>query len=273
MNRKIFTAKDARVTARYLENQDRHIRKISTGHDRWYSPNSGIWKERYISEKRDILTRNRNNSELRIIIENLPKRCRTILDAPCGYGRISNLLASKKYQIVGIDINKYFIRIARQGAEQRNVSADYLVGDIFRKLVNKKFDTVLNIFTSLGYLETEDKNELYVKKLCNYVRPGGRLIIETINPIAMFRRYEERSKKVTNDGRIFSFQRYYDFRTSTMTTKVRETKSGKVMFSGAHIIRLYFPHELVRICKKYGCVIDRILDQQGRERDIVDSLR
>ncbi|MBI3573106.1 MAG: class I SAM-dependent methyltransferase [Candidatus Kerfeldbacteria bacterium] len=257
----------------YIDQQDRRIKRISFGHDRWYSPDSGIWNERYMSEKKDVLTRGRNNQELRIIIANLPRHCRTILDAPCGYGRISNLLASKNYQLVGIDINKYFIRIAQQDATQRRNSVRYLVGNILTKQINKKFDAVLNIFTSIGYLETEEKNELLIKKLCNYVKPGGRLIIETMNPIAMFRRYEERSNKVTNDGKVFSFRRYYDYKTATMTTRVRETRSKKLKFSGAHIIRLYFPHELVEICNKYGCEIDQILDQRGHDGDIMDSLR
>lgn len=110
-----------------------------------------------MKEKENILTQRRNKKETRIIVKYLPKHCKKILDAPCGYGRISNSLASLGNEVTGIDISNYFIKIARKQAAQKGLKALYIAGDILKRKVPEKFDAVLNIFTSLGYLENDKK--------------------------------------------------------------------------------------------------------------------
>lgn len=85
----------------YIKHQNKNIRKIVAGHQKWYRADSGIWGERYMREKRDILTPVRNKNEARIIMRHLPRKCRTILDAPCGYGRIANILSSHGFDVTG----------------------------------------------------------------------------------------------------------------------------------------------------------------------------
>ena len=257
----------------YINNQDKKISRISVGHQNWYKANSIVWGERYMKEKEDILTQERNRKEVCIIIRYLPKNCKKILDAPCGYGRISNNLAVLGYEVTGIDINNYFIDIAKKRAAQKRLSASYITGDILKKKISRSFDAVLNIFTSLGYFENDTKNELLIEKLCQYVKSGGRLIVETINPIALVANYNEKETVVLRDGTKLHFERYLDFRTSTSVTKIREVKRGNKPRSLVHIIRLYYPHELINICREFGCDLVEILDQDGKTKDIKNSLR
>ncbi len=226
-----------------------------------------------MKEKENILTQERSKKETRIIVKHLPKNYKKILDAPCGYGRISNSLATLGYKVTGIDISNYFINIAKKEAAQKRLSASYITGDILKKKVQGKFDGVLNIFTSLGYLESDEKNELLIKKLCQYVKFGGRLIIETINPIALTANYKRKEAVVLKDGTKLYFDRYLDFRTATSITKIREVKRGNKPRNLVHIIRLYYPHELINICRKFGCDLVEILDQDGQTKDIKNSLR
>ena len=141
----------------YIKRQDKNISKITVNHQKWYQADSDIWGERYIREKCDILTEKRNKKEANIIFKNLPKNCKKILDAPCGYGRIANILASRGYGVTGIDISKYFINIAKEQSVKKDLKVLYLTGDIFKKRLPGKFDAVLNIFTSIGYLENDKK--------------------------------------------------------------------------------------------------------------------
>ena len=117
------------------------------------------------------------------------------------------------------------------------------------------------------------KNELFIKRLCQYTKLDGRLIIEIINPIALTKDYKEKKSVLLKDGTKFYFNRYLDFRTSTSETKIREVKKGGKAKNVVHIIRLYYPHELINICRKFGCDLIDILDQNGKTKDIKNSLR
>ncbi len=256
----------------YIKFQDKKIAKLSIGHQNWYKAKSDIWGERYMKEKENVLTTKRNKKETRIILKHLPKNCRKIFDAPCGYGRISNNLAVLGYKVTGIDISSYFINLAQKEARQKGLRVSYIIGDVLSKKISEKFDAVLNIFTSLGYLENEEKNELFIKRLCYHVKTGGSLIIEIINPIALTKNYKEKETVMLKDGTKLCFYRYLDFRTSTNVTEIRSIKKNKQK-KVVHIIRLYYPHELVNICRKFGCELIEMLDQNGKAKDIKNSLR
>jgi len=257
----------------YIKLQEKDISKISSGHQRWYRANSSVWGERYMKQKKNILTPDRSKKETRIIVKHLPKNCKKILDAPCGYGRISNNLANVGYKVTGIDISNYFISLARKQAAQKGLAVSYIIGDILKEKVPGKFDAVLNIFTSLGYFENDKKNELFIGKLCRYVKPGGRLIIEIINPIAIMANYKREETVTLKDGTRLYFERFLDFRTSTSVTRIQEVKRNSSSRNLVHIIRLYYPHELISICRKFGCNLIEMLDQKGRKKDIKNSLR
>ncbi len=257
----------------YIKLQDKNIRKISAKHQRWYRANSAIWGERYMREKCDILTEERNKKEAHIILKHFPKNCKKVLDAPCGYGRIANILASGGYSVTGIDISKYFIDIAKERAMREGLKVSYLVGDILKKKLSGKFDAVLNIFTSIGYLESDKKNKLFIKRLCQYVKPGGRFIIETINPMALLSNYKRTDTITIKDGTTINFTRFFDVRTATNVTKIREVEPNGKSRNLVHIIRLYYPHELINICEKFNCHLVSLLNQDGDKKDIKNSLR
>lgn len=257
----------------YVKRQEKNISKISVKHQKWYQADSDVWGERYMREKRDILTKERDRKEVKIILKNLPKNCKNILDAPCGYGRISNVLASRGYKVTGIDISKYFINIAKEQSEKEGLKVSYLTGDILKNKLPGKFDAVLNIFTSIGYLESDEKNELFIKQLCGYVISGGRLIIEIINPMALFADYKGDNTETLKDGSKLHFKRFLDIRTSTSVTKIKEVDQSGKSRNLVHIIRLYYPHELINICEKFNCRLVSILDQDGNKKDIKNSMR
>lgn len=257
----------------YNKYRDFYIKKIFKNADKWYLPDSGLWNERYIREMKPILTKKRTENECSIIERYIKDHSKKILDAPCGYGRISNLLSSKGYDITGIDINKYFINIAKTEETKQNICVKYFVTNIFDFNTNKNYDVVINIFTSIGYFESDEKNELFIKKLCSFVRQGGIFIIETINPFGVLKKYKYREKRMTEDGIKIVQERFFDLKTSTNIERISDYYPNGKIFKGLHRVRLYYPHELIKICKKYGLKNIDILDGKGEKRDILNSMR
>jgi SAM-dependent methyltransferase len=130
-----------------------------------------------------------------------------VLDAPCGYGRHSLVLAEAGYRVTGADRSPVLLDEARRraaGAEwPRWVEADH------RELPfeDDSFDCVLNLFSSLGY-RGEDGDRATLGELHRVLRPGGALVIETQHRdrvMAIFRDndWEERGEDLRLERRRF----------------------------------------------------------------------
>lgn len=112
----------------------------------------------------------------------------TVLDAPCGHGRIANRLAERGMRVTGVDATEKFIDLARQDAASRGVEVDYRVGDLRRLGVDGPFDAVVCWFTSFGYFD-DPGNRTALAEFARVLRPGGRLGIDMLHHDGFVRRF------------------------------------------------------------------------------------
>lgn len=103
-----------------------------------------------------------------------------ILDAPCGHGRIANVLASDGFSVTGVDVTPLFLERARRDAVSLGVDVDYRLGDLRELPVQGPVDAVVCWFTSFGYFDDPD-NQRTLAEFARVLRPGGQLLIETIH--------------------------------------------------------------------------------------------
>jgi len=110
-----------------------------------------------------------------------------ILDLACGIGRHSVELASKGYQVVGVDISKKYLGIAQELAESRKVSdhCQFIQGDMrnIKGVLHsylEGFDVIVNLFTSFGYYDDETDRKI-LREIRDLVRKGGLFIIDIMN--------------------------------------------------------------------------------------------
>jgi len=104
--------------------------------------------------------------------------CR-ILDAPCGWGRLSLPLARLGANVLGVDQSNHQLSFAENHRE--GLAPDrlrYLQHDLRKPLDETGFDVACNIFTSFGY-GTEEEDMAVFKTLRAAVRIGGRVVVET----------------------------------------------------------------------------------------------
>jgi SAM-dependent methyltransferase len=100
-----------------------------------------------------------------------------VLDAPCGHGRITGLLAERGCELVGLDADPLFLSRARDAWPELRFEQ----GDLRALPYEDEFDAVVNWFTSFGYFDRET-NDAVVAGFARALRPGGRLLLEMHNP-------------------------------------------------------------------------------------------
>src|SRR5437764_269981 len=75
----------------------------------------------------------------------------SILDAPCGHGRISNRLAAQGLHVTGVDASELFLDVARSVRS----GAIFHRGDLRQLPLDGLFDAAVSWFTSFGYFDDE----------------------------------------------------------------------------------------------------------------------
>lgn len=130
---------------------------------------------------------------------------RRIMDAPCGWGRLSRPLACLGADVLGVDQSDTLLALAE--GQRGDLPPDrlrYLRHDLRTPLPETGFDVACNIFSSFGYGTEEDDVAIF-RTLRDSVRPGGRVVVETNHRdlvCAVIARGSRLSKRMP-DGTLF----------------------------------------------------------------------
>lgn len=103
-----------------------------------------------------------------------------ILDVGCGTGRLSNSLAKHGYGVVGIDISKESIKIAKMKANSKKVK--FIVSDVLEYKSAAKFDCVVAGDDVIGHFITDKMALKCFIKIYKMLRGGGIFIFDSANP-------------------------------------------------------------------------------------------
>jgi len=100
----------------------------------------------------------------------------TVLDVGCGSGDNAIYLASRGFEVTGVDFSAKAISIAKRTAANAKVAATFLTLDALKiGTLDKKFDTVIDfgLFHNLGY----DDRRRYVLALSEVCVSKGQLLM------------------------------------------------------------------------------------------------
>ncbi len=115
--------------------------------------------------------------ESTLLIETIGQHLRSdgrrLLEAACGTGRHIEYLR-QSFEIEGLDVNPKLLEIAAR----RNPEIPFHCADMTAFDLDRKFDVVTCLFSSIGYVKTVENLNLAVRSLGRHVLPGGLLIIE-----------------------------------------------------------------------------------------------
>lgn len=160
-----------------------------------------VWFDSPLYEKLYAYRNTREAGELADLIqEEIPvSGYPSILDLGCGRGRHSVTLAERGYNVTGIDLSTEAITKAIQIAkEKRLFNLHFQTGDMRRPL-DKKFDAVLNLFTTFGYFLKDEENARVIESVQKMVKRNGIFILDYLNAYKVRKNFLPEEDEVFQD--------------------------------------------------------------------------
>jgi ubiquinone/menaquinone biosynthesis C-methylase UbiE len=174
-----------------------------------------------------------------------------LLDVPCGFGRHAVPLAAAGYRVVGADRSAALLEEARRRADgakwPKLVQADYR--DL--PFADESFDAALNLFSSLGYLGDEEDTKA-LAEIGRVLRPGGRLVIETMHRDWLVRFWRDQSWQLLGEGRLLLEQRTFDPGSGIVQQTQTVIESSGERESRTFSLRVYAATELLAMLATAG---------------------
>ena len=202
--------------------------------------------------------------EERVHREALAAERNVVVDLGCGTGTLTELLADKGYDMIGIDNSQEMLNIAQRKKESSGKEILYLMQDMRELELYSTVGTVLSVCDSLNYL-LEEKELLQVFRLVdNYLYPGGLFLFD-FNTVYKY-------SQVIGDAVIaenredcsFIWENYYheeeEINEYDLTVFVQEEGDRFRRFTENHFQRGYTPETMRRLVEQAGMRLLRLLD-------------
>jgi SAM-dependent methyltransferase len=173
-----------------------------------------------------------------------------ILDLPCGQGRHAIELARRGYDVTGVDLSPFMLKVAEERARTEGVRVRWLTGDMREPIAGERFDSVLNLFTSLGYFADEADDRKVVGAAAVMLGPGGRFVLEVINGERVIARFQEREWFTVGQAAVVE-RRSLDASARRMVVE-RTVNTPNDTEVSVHAIRLYGGRDVDAMLRSAG---------------------
>lgn len=183
-----------------------------------------------------------------ILTETNPVKNALVLDAACGAGRHSINLASRGYHVVGFDLSKSLLRRAKQDAYKKNVDVSLFCGDLRKISLNKKFDLILNLFTSFGYFPGDEENFSFVRTAYHLLNEKCFYLLDFLNSSYLLNHLIPETVKEFENKKIIERRRIQGNRV----VKQIIIQNGITESSYLESVRLYSKEKIVSEFEQIG---------------------
>ena len=240
------------------------------------SDNSTEWFRRSFDDFYLSLYSHRDDAEAARLVQTLSERFGfdgRVLDVACGAGRFLRALRTRGVEATGLDLSPALLREARRLMPLPSPS---LVRADMRQLPIRTAGVawVLLLFTSFGYFDSAPEDRLALSELSRVLRPGGRLVIDYLNPETTVGRLVPESIRFVA-GRTVRETRWVDPRGPFLRKRI-ELAAAEDLPAATYEerVRLYSPPQLRALLVDAGLQVDEIwgdydgapfvLDRAGR---------
>ncbi len=183
-------------------------------------------------------------AEIARLLREVNPDTRTVLDVACGTAEHARLLAAAGFVVDGLDLDPAFVRIAAA----KHPGGRFIEADMSDFHVAERYDAVVCLFSSIGYLRTLDRVAAALRCFAEHLAPGGVIVVEPWFPPGalntervVHNRGEgagirvERAARVSVEGRVSRINFDYTIADGAGTRRASEV----------HELGLFTPDELL----------------------------
>lgn len=204
-----------------------------------------------------------------------------VLDLGCGTGTLTEIMAAKGYDMIGVDNSQEMLSIAMEKREKAGSSTLYLLQDMRELELYSTVGTVISVCDCVNYLLEEEELLQTFKLVNNYLYPGGIFVFD-FNTVY---KYEQ----VIGDTTIaesreecsFIWDNYYHPEEQineydlTIFVKDGEDEYGETFrrFQESHYQRGYTLEQMTGLIKEAGMTVELVLDADSHGAVTKESQR
>jgi SAM-dependent methyltransferase len=156
-----------------------------------------------------LLYSHRDEEEANQFMQNLltqlaPSPQSRILDLACGKGRHAQFIASKGFDVIGIDLSENSIAEALQ---KSTANLQFFEHDMRFPFRINYFDYVFNLFTSFGYFNNQRDEINTIKSIALDLKQNGIVVIDFFNASKVIQMTAKCSEQKVIDGIEFEWEK------------------------------------------------------------------
>jgi ubiquinone/menaquinone biosynthesis C-methylase UbiE len=176
-----------------------------------------------------------------------------ILDLCCGQGRHAVELAKRGFQVTGADLSEHLLSLAKKAAQEAGVDVRFHRCDMRELPWDAEFDAVINMWTSFGYLESDEEDEKVLRAVHRALRPGGRFHTELPNREVFLRVIPDGQRTwYEHEGHFVLDEHTWDAERKRLRLNRLIIEPGGARRHTGHDLREYTHPEIVEMLTRAG---------------------
>ncbi len=197
----------------------------------------------------------------------------TGLDVGCGGGWFTRAFQKHGYRMTGLDVSAEMLDFAQQTALKEGVRSEYILGDITKTKLPKRFDFATAINDCLNYVPKEKLNAA-IKNVGGALKKGGLFLFD----VSSERKIRQKiADTVCADDRddvtYLAFNRQEtDGVTMDVTLFVKRADGAFDRFDETHRQYIHTEPEITDALRKNGFELLRVEGHLGEEKETSDRL-
>jgi 2-polyprenyl-3-methyl-5-hydroxy-6-metoxy-1,4-benzoquinol methylase len=194
----------------------------------------------------------------------------SVLDMACGAGRHAIVFAKMGFNVNAVDLSERLISEAKKEALVNGVKINFVLSDILDYNPDKHFDLVVNLFTSIGYFESDEENYSVVRKAHSLLKQGGYFVLDYFNKDFLLKNLIPTTVFSEDGIRIIQNRAVEGTR---IVKKINIENKGSIE-EFYESVRLYSKDEILRFISNSGFTIEKLYgDYFGNNYDSETSQR